>query len=130
MNSEMPHLRQLERMPPQTAMGRVAAAWTLIRANLAAGKRPWEVYEAAMKDGLEVPYQQFRVYVHRLRRRDLQRALAAPRSAHSFVQPVRAARTPQREHTINDDPLRNIREQRAKTKSFEFSPFPKKELTQ
>src|ERR1700691_4036338 len=75
MNSELSHLQQLVKMTPRTASGRVAAAWAVIKANLAAGKKLREVYEAAQRDGLGVPYAQFRVYIHRLRKRDLRRGM-------------------------------------------------------
>jgi hypothetical protein len=138
MNSELPHLQQLVKMTPRTATGRVAAAWAVIRTNLAAGKRLREVYDAAEQDGLKVPYPQFRVYVHRLRKRDLRRVLA-PGSVHSrgqtAVQKVELpcdelARQGRPLPSAPSDPLRNVREQRAKKKSFEYDPFPAKGLTQ
>ena len=77
MNSELSHLQQLVKMTPRTASGRVGAAWAVIKANLAAGKKLREVYEAAQGDGLEVPYAQFKTYVQRLRKRDLRHGLQA-----------------------------------------------------
>jgi hypothetical protein len=138
MNSELSHLQHLVKMTPRTASGRVGAAWAVIRANLAAGKKLREVYEAAERDGLEVPYAQFKTYVQRLRKRDLRRGLQAV-STHLRVEtaapevearrdaPARQARPSQ---AAPSDPLRNVREQRAKKKSFEYDPFPAKRLTQ
>jgi hypothetical protein len=136
MNLELPHLGRLEQITPRTASGRVAAVWAVIRASLAAGKKPREVYEAAERDGLEVPYAQFRVYVHRLRKRDLRRELPSVSSyspAPIATQPLQ----PQRNALARDvrssqgpsDPLRNVREQRAKKTSFDYNPFPPKGLT-
>jgi hypothetical protein len=138
MNSELSHLQQLVKMTPRTASGRVAAAWVVIKANLAAGKKLREVYEAAQRDGLGVPYGQFKTYVQRLRKRDLRHGLQAV-STHMRVQrpapgveprrdaPARQARPSQ---IAPSDPLRNVREQRAKRKSFDYDPFPTKGLTQ
>ena len=137
MNSELPHLHQLAKMTPRTASGRVRAAWMVIKANIAAGKTPREVYDAAELDGLRVPYAQFRVYVHRLRKRDLRCGLPAV-SSHSRTKMAAQPVEPQRNAPARQapspqgasDPLRNLREQRAKTRSFEYDPFPAKTLTQ
>jgi hypothetical protein len=138
MNSDLSHLHELMKMSPRTASGRVGALWAVIKANLAAGKKLREVYEAAQRDGLGVPYAQFRVYIHRLRKRDLRRGLqavstqlrvetAAPEVEARRDAPARQARPSQ---AAPSDPLRNVREQRAKKKSFEYDPFPAKRLTQ
>jgi len=138
MNSELPHLHELVRLTPRTASGRIEAAWAVISANLAAGKKLREVYEAAQKDGMGVPYAQFKTYVQRLRNRDLRRGLQ-PVSSHSRahtvapeVEPRRGAPAGQARPSqgVPSDPLRNVREQRAKKKSFEYDPFPAKGLTQ
>jgi hypothetical protein len=137
MNSELPHLQHLVKMPPRTATGRVTAAWAVIRSNLAAGKSLREVYEAAKEDGLDVAYAQFRVYVHRLRKRDLRRGLA-PVSVRSHGPTKLQKAEPQRDAPEKlvrplpgapSDPLRNVREQRARKNSFEYDPFPAKGLT-
>jgi hypothetical protein len=138
MNSELSHLQQLVKMKPRTASGRVGAAWAVISANLAAGKKLREIYEAAERDGLGVPYAQFKTYVHRLRKRDLRRGLqrvstqACALTAGPEIEPRRDA--PARQvrplQGVPSDPMRNVREQRAKNKSFEYDPFPAKGLTQ
>ena len=137
MNSEFPHLHQLAKMTPRTASGRVRAAWMVIKANIAAGKTPREVYDAAELDGLRVPYAQFRVYVHRLRKRDLRCGLPTVSShprARIVAQPVEpqgnAAARQAPSSQGPSDPLRNLREQRAKKQSFEYDPFPAEGLTQ
>lgn len=136
MNLQFPHLDQLEQQAPGTASGRVAAAWALIKANLAAGKKPREVYEAADQDGLSVPYAQFRVYVHRLRKRDLRLGLRAvpnysPQRVTHQIQPRANASASDKPFSRGEsDPLRNVREQRAKKSSFDYDPFPPDGLTE
>ena len=138
MNSELSHLQELVKMTPRTASGRVGAAWAVISANLAAGKKLREVYEAAERDGLGVPYAQFKTYVQRLRKRDLRRRVQPvsihPRAQTTIpeVEPLRDAPTRQGRPSqgVASDPLRNVREQRAKKKSFDYDPFPTKGLTQ
>ena len=138
MNSELSHLRELVKVTPRTASGKVGAAWAVIRTNLEAGKKLREIYEAAQRDGLGVPYAQFRVYVHRLRKRDLRHGLQ-PVSTHSRAQTAvpevqQRCDAPGRQSRpslgVPYDPLRNVREQRAKNKSFDYDPFPTKGLTQ
>jgi len=126
MNLELPHPRGLEKVAPRTAIGRMIAAWPVISRQLTAGKKPREVYEATVHDGLNVPYAQFRVYVHRLRKRELHRAM-----------PLGSGRPLRTQHTVStppnrtapSDPLHNLREQRAKAKAFEYDPFPREGLT-
>ena len=127
MNLEMPHLRELEKMAPRTAIGRVVAAWPHIRANLAAGKKLREVYMSAARDGIDLPYAQFRVYVHRLRKRDQQCSLP-PGSGRRPTQAGRVGGV-QQQPSARVDPLRSLRELREKTKSFEYNPFPREGLT-
>jgi hypothetical protein len=138
MKSELWHLQQLVKMAPRTASGRVGAAWAIISANLAAGKKLREVYEAAERDGLEVPYAQFKTYVQRLRKRDRGResqSVSSQVRTQKAVLKVESQRPPPARQTrpskeIPSDPLRNVREQRAKKNSFEYDPFPPKGLTQ
>jgi len=109
----------------------------VIKANLAAGKKLREVYEAAQRDGLGVPYGQFKTYVQRLRKRDLRQGSQAV-STHMRVQTPAPRVEPRRDAAPGQarpqgapsDPLRNVREQRAKRKSFDYDPFPTKGLTQ
>lgn len=128
MNLEMPHLHQLRSLAPRTAMGRTMAAWPVIAANLRAGKRLREVWEAAEQDGLNVPYAVFKTYVQRLRRRDECHRLP-DLSGQPRGQTIREIRPTLSNTAGKADPLRNLREQRAKNRGFEFSPFPKQGLT-
>ena len=128
MNREIPYLRELEKTAPRTATGRVTAVWAVIKSNLAEGKKLREVYEAAMRDGLNVPYMQFRVYIHRLRKRDLRRGLR-PGPGHPQRTAERVAAQRQ-DRKVEMDPLRNLREQRTKTRGFDYDPFPREGLTE
>jgi hypothetical protein len=137
MNSELSNLQQLVTMPPRTASGRVGVAWAVIRANLAAGKTLREVWEAAERDGLDVPYSMFKIYVQRLRKRDLRCGLTSV-SSHSPASVAAQQLEPKRNASEKldrgspgpSDPLRNVREQRAKKNSFDYHPFPARGLTQ
>ena len=129
MNTDLPHLHELGKAAARSAMGRVAAAWPLIGTSLASGKKLCEIWEAAEQDGLGVSYPLFKLCVHRLRKRERRRAVPAGYRA-AAGQTVPSPRSPQREPAPQADPLRNLREQRGNTKSFEYDPFPRKGLTQ
>lgn len=128
MSSELRYLHELETTPSCCAMGRVVAAWAIIAANLDSGKRLREVWEAAVRDGLNVSYAVFKTYVQRLRKRD-ERHGHTDLSSYSAKQIIREIRPTVSSTAITADPLRNIREQRAKNSGFEFSPFPRQGLT-
>jgi hypothetical protein len=96
-------------------------AWAEIEAALAVGIKLKEIWEAAGRDGLEMSYAQFRVYVSRLRRRrQLSKTREQPPPASGAVD----------NHDDGlpappSDPFRNLREQRKKKKHsvFEYDPF-------
>jgi hypothetical protein len=97
----------------------VVAAWKEIEAALLRGMKIREVWEAAKLDGLDVPYNQFRVYVSRLRRRRLPASASElPRTASISADNSRPAPAP-------SDPFRNLREEREKKEKsgFEYDPF-------
>ena len=129
MKLDMAHLRELEKMAPRTAMGRVTVAWPLIGPSLASGKKLHEIWEATEQDGLGVSYPLFKLCVHRLRKRAWGGAVPAGYRT-SAGHTVQSARSSQRERAPEAGPLRNLREQRAKTKRFEYDPFPRRGLTQ
>jgi hypothetical protein len=95
-------------------------AWEEIEAGLAAGVKLKQVWEAASRDGLEMSYPQFRVYMSRLRRRRKQ-------SVSSVEQPppVVANEGLSLLDSRPADPFNNLREQREKKKQsgFEYDPF-------
>src|SRR5579863_1927223 len=76
--SDLVHLRSLPSTKPRTKIGQVTWAWAEIEAGLAAGMKLKEVWEASTRDGLEMSYAQFRVYVSRLRRRRQLSSTSAP----------------------------------------------------
>lgn len=134
--TDLVHLHSLPSAEPKTQTGWVAWVWPEIQTALATGKRLHEVWEALQNDGMKIPYEQFRVYVSRLRKRELRKLPAAfpvlPNdSGRLDVHPVRApspisvsANQPDQKSPREDDPLRNIREQRAKKRpGFEYDPF-------
>jgi len=117
--SDLIHLRSLPSTQPATKIGQVIWAWAEIEAGLDAGMKLKEVWEAASRDGLEMSYGQFRVYISRLRRRRRQT------TAISQPPPPIANGEPGPPVPPSADPFRNLREQREKKKqtTFEYDPF-------
>jgi hypothetical protein len=116
------HLRALPAAEPVTDTGKVRWLWAEIQAALASGKTLREVWEAMQLDGLKIPYPQFRVYVSRLKARELKaRELAAP-IIHQSTPEVGSPSNPQSEAV---DPFRNIKKQRHEKEQngFDFDPF-------
>ena len=118
--SDLVHLRSLSLTQPGTKIGQVIWAWAEIEAGLAAGMKLKEVWEAATRDGMEMSYAQFRVYISSLRRRR-QRSIARepqPRAAPATGERRLPAPPP-------PDPFTNLREQREKKdqSGFEYDPF-------
>ena len=130
------HLAALSGRPPANATGKVVWAWPQISAALQHGWRMFDVWTALQRDGLDIPYDQFRVYVSRVRRR-LARSPLPPISSPAPVpsetapeagEAVKAAPEPALSpapRSDNADPYSAVREQRKiKRKSgFEFDPF-------
>jgi hypothetical protein len=118
--SDLVHLRSLPSTQPRTKLGQVTWAWAEIEAGLAAGMKLKEVWEASRRDGLDMSYAQFRVYVSRVRRRRQLSSTSAP-------QPPTVLADGERESPVPSppDPFSNLREQREKKKqsAFEYDPF-------
>jgi hypothetical protein len=112
-------LRCLLSTQPATSTGQVVAAWKEIEAALLRGMKIREVWEAAKLDGLDVPYNQFRVYVSRLRRRRLHASGSEP------PRPASAGADSSQPTPPLSDPFRNLREEREKKErsGFDFDPF-------
>jgi len=72
------HLGALPGIPPATTAGKVLWAWPQIRAALQRGWRMFDVWSALREDGIEVPYDHFRVYVSRIRRRMARSSMPPP----------------------------------------------------
>jgi len=113
-------LRSLPSTQPGTKIGQLNWAWAEIEAALAVGMKLKEIWEAVRRDGLEMSYAQFRVYVSRLRRR--RQRFKAPET---LPLPPVATNHVVGPETPSPDPFRNLREQREKKKQsvFEYDPF-------
>ena len=85
---------------------------------MASGWKLKQVWEAATRDGIEMSYAQFRVYVSRVRRRGLGSATRVQQP--SPVAPAIEQAVPQ-----PADPFRNLLEQAEKKRraSFEYDSF-------
>jgi hypothetical protein len=91
---------------------------------MATGKTVREIWEAAQRDGLNIPYPHFRVYVSRLRRRErlrYQRSLPTANPRGKAMATEEGYMTD--EHPA--DPFDNLRAQREKKQgtSFAYDPF-------
>lgn len=114
------HLRSLPLGKPASKIGQVIRAWPDIEAGLSSGMTIKEVWQAAIKDGIDVSYAQFRVYISRIRRRyrRLRGVVAQPPPALPGNEAVAPA-------PPTHDPFRNLREQEEKKKrsGFDYDPF-------
>jgi hypothetical protein len=121
------HLGALPGIPPATTAGKVLWAWPQIWAALQRGWRMFDVWSALREDGIEVPYDHFRVYVSRIRRRMARSSMPPPAS----TDPGQAA-DPKTESTMAaappsapGDPYSAVRAQRRlkQQSGFEYDPF-------
>lgn len=80
-----------------------------------------EVWEATRRDGLNIPYAQFRVYVSRIRRRKQRGNPQEPRAAPQITGAKAAL------GSSTSDPFRNIRTAKEKEEAngFSYDPLPK-----
>ena len=142
---DLSRLRARLRQRPRTKTSQVRQAWPDIRDLLAAGHSLKDVWTWLNEIGLEIGYARLSHCISQLRLRD--------EAAHSRAQDLRRGYTPvpvdsewqtaAQEQSRRDererqapplrdaqfDPLRNVREQRARKSSFEYDPFPTKGLT-
>jgi hypothetical protein len=112
----LPRLGSLPQQPPPSKTGKVIWAWPKIVDALNAGWRLAQVWEALREDGIEMPYNQFRVYVSRIRRRNASVSLKPASPAGPAEPPEKAA---------TSDPYAGIRKQRKlkRRTGFEYDPF-------
>jgi hypothetical protein len=113
-------------MPPSKT-GKVVWAWPRIVDALQSGWRLADVWEALRKDGIEMPYNQFRVYVSRIRRRAAKSA-SEPRPSPAHPDEVRTDNSAGAEsdtRRATGDPYSAIRRQRKlkQRSGFEYDPF-------
>lgn len=122
---------------PRTKAGQVRQAWPDIRDLLAAGHSLKDIWAWLNEIGLEIGYARLSHYIGQLQLRD--QAAQTPISdllrgfASIAADQVPRGQSPIGGHTspgVASDPLRNLRQQRAKAKSFEYDPFPQKGLTE
>jgi hypothetical protein len=118
----MIHLRSLPSQTPRTSTGWVQWMWPEIQAGLETGKKLREVWEAVQKDGMNIPYPQFRCYVSRVRRRQHKQGTPSPKV---FLQ-MECTLTDDTRLRGQADPLYNVRMQLEKKREFhfEYNPFP------
>lgn len=118
--ADLIHLRSLPAIQPSTKIGQVTWAWAEIEAGLASGMKLKEIWQAAKRDGIEMSYALFRVYVSRLRQRQRQREATQPQPP-----PPSTASPDDGSPAQPSDPFRNLREEREKAKQsgFEYDPF-------
>jgi hypothetical protein len=133
---DLDRLRKRVRDKPRTKAGQLRQAWPDIRDLLAAGHTLKDICAWLKESGLEIGYARLSQYIRLLRLReqaqppiqDLLRGLAAPPAGQPQQdQPSCQDRLPS---NGTSDPLRNLREQRAKKSGFGYDPFPQKGLTE
>jgi len=141
------HLAALSEQPPASGTGKVIWAWPWISTALARGWGVRDIWRALEADGLAIPYDQFRVYVSRVRKRMAQQQKREQQQAQPstpLAQQFRAAMlqtpplppqprsaaplTPPPDQPAQPpvhDPYVGAREQRRlkNASSFEFDPF-------
>ena len=125
-NKSLRHLAELPGIPPATIAGKVLWAWPQISTALERGWRLCDVWSALRKDGIEMPYVHFRVYVHRIRQRLARKAAAGARTPSVVpAQPTPVAPAKSAPPPAVTDPYASAREQRKRKQEsgFEYDPF-------
>ena len=140
---DLNRLRTRLREKPRTKAGQVRQAWPDIRDLLAAGHRLKDIWAWLNELGVDVGYTQLSHCISELRLRD-QAALSQTQDLRRQRTPVESDKqTAAPEQPGQDDPasqarplgntasdpLRNVREQRARKQGFDYDPFPTKGLT-
>jgi hypothetical protein len=121
------HLEALPKRLPPSKTGKVLWAWPKILDALRHGWTLSAIWEALRDDGIDMPYNQFRVYVSRIRKRTTTPRADGPGS---LPPPGQAGLQLERESTsavppAETDPYSAIRKQRRlkQRSGFEFDPF-------
>ena len=122
---------------PRTKEGQLRQPWRDIRDLLAAGHTLKDIFAWLNESGLKVGYARLSQYVRLLRLRDQAaqspiQVLLSGLAAGPLEQPRQGQPQGQDQTLCNgtSDPLRNLREQRARKTGFEYDPFPQKGLTE
>ena len=136
-NLDLNRLRTQMRDKPRTKAGQLRQAWPDIKDLLAAGHSLKDIWAGLNDSGLEIGYARLSHYVSQLRLRDqaaqapiqdLLRGLACAPAEQT--RPDQPATQGQAALAGTSDPLRNLRQQRARKRGFEYDPFPTKGLTE
>jgi hypothetical protein len=140
---DLNRLRTRLREKPRTKAGQVRQAWPDIRDLLAAGHRLKDIWAWLNELGVDVGYTQLSHCISELRLRD-QAALSQTQDLRRQRAPIESdeqtavPEQPGRDDSASkarllgntaSDPLRNVREQRARKQGFDYDPFPTKGLT-
>jgi len=122
---------------PLSKAGQLRQAWPEIKYLLAAGHSLKDIWAGLNESGLEIGYARLSHHVSQLRLRD--QAVQAPIQdllrglAYVPAEQPRRDQSETQDRTFQNgtsDPLRNLREQRARKSGFEYDPFPTKGLTE
>jgi hypothetical protein len=121
LSRKLQHLGSLPQHPPPSKTGKVIWAWPEIEEALKCGWRMTDIWKALHDDGIEMPYNQFRVYVSRIRKRAANAASNDPGS--TALDPENAP-TPEAS-TVVGDPYSAIKKQRKlkQRSGFNYDPF-------
>jgi hypothetical protein len=132
---DLDRLRRRAAEKPRTKAGQIRQAWQEIKELQAAGHSLRDIREWLNDIGVEIGYCNLSQCLSRLRRRErttesqIQELLShLTVIKHEQPRPDQSA-PPAEPLGSKSDPLRNLREQRARKKIFEFDPFPTKGLT-
>lgn len=134
---DIKRLRERAGEKPRTKIGQVRQVWPDIKSLLSAGHSLKDIWTWLNEIGLEIGYARLSYCIAQLRLQD--RAAQAPSQdllrGLTPVPPEQARQDQpggQGEQSPNEtlDPLRNLRERRARKSGFEYDPFPTKGLTE
>ena len=134
---DIARLRERAGEKPRTKVGQVRQVWPEVKNLLAAGHSLKDIWAWLNEIGLDISYARLSHCVAQLRlqdkvalppMQDLLRGLGPnvseqPRQDQSSAKGGLPA-------TAGSDPLRNLRQQRARKSGFEYDPFPQKGLTE
>jgi hypothetical protein len=134
---DIKRLRERAGEKPRTKIGQVRQVWPEIKNLVSAGHSLKDIWTWLNEIGLDIGYPHLSYCIAQLRQQN--RAAQAPiQDLLLGLRPVSPEQTrldqpaSQAEPSPNEtsDPLRNIRERRARKSGFEYDPFPTKGLTE
>ncbi|HEY7387195.1 MAG TPA: hypothetical protein VH640_01720 [Bryobacteraceae bacterium] len=137
MHFDINRLRERAGEKPRTKVGQVRQVWPEIKNLVSAGHSLKDIWAWLHEIGLDIGYAYLSSCITQLQTQDR----TAPPPIQDFVrgltplppeQPQQEQPTRQGEPSPNEtsDPLRNIRERRARKSGFDYDPFPTKGLTE